>query len=411
MYTANLKSMEEKISTFSKIGATGNGGITRYSLSPEAHQARDLFVSRMKAIGAEIETDDLANIYATLPGSEPGLKRIAMGSHVDSVKCGGNYDGILGVMGAMEVLETIAKNNIPHRHPITAVVWTNEEGSEFTPSMIGSGVVTGQFEKDAMMKVVSMVDGTTTFGEALSRSPYLGKEENRLSPDKYQAMIELHIEQGPILEDAGKDIGVVVCVLGMINYRIRFTGQATHAGTTPMPKRRDALYAAAETLCELHKKIDALNQPDLVYTTGEIVCHPCVHTVVPDMVEFSIDSRHENPEVLEKVLDIIMDYNGKEVKGCSCQVEKAWCRDTVYFDKELVECVQKSVDALGISNQRINSGAGHDSQYVAHVIPTTMVFVPSVGGHSHCEIEYTPAEQCTAGASVLLNAVLLADEK
>jgi len=402
--------MKEKIEFFSRIGATGNGGITRYSLSPEAHQARDEFVRRMKAIGAQIETDDLANIYATLPGSEPGLKRFAMGSHVDSVKCGGNYDGILGVMGAMSVLETIAKNNIPHRHPLTAIVWTNEEGSEFTPSMIGSGVVTGQFKKDDMMKVRSMLDPEKTFGDALKASPYLGEEKNRLTPERYQGEIELHIEQGPILENAGNEIGVVVCVLGMINYRIRFHGQACHAGTFPMDMRHDALHAAARVLCEIHERIDDLERPELVYTTGEIFCHPNVHTVVPDDVEFSIDSRHEDPKVLEEVLKIIKSYDGKEIVGCECEVKEDWCRDTVYFDRHLVDCVQESVSGLGFKNQKINSGAGHDSQYVAHIIPTAMVFVPSVKGLSHCEEEYTPAEQCADGASVLLNAILKADK-
>ncbi len=420
MYMCDLKRMEDKIKTFAQFGDTGNGGITRYSLSPEAYQARDEFVKRMTAIGAKIETDDIANMYATLEGSEPNLKRIVIGSHVDSVKNGGNYDGILGVMTGMEVLETISAQNIPHRHPITAMIWTNEEGSLYPPAMMSSGIICNdvlppeiakKFKLENMLASKSVLDKTKTFGEALNASPHKGDKKNRLNPEDYMAMFELHIEQGPILEDANNDIGVVTCVLGMFNYRIRFFGQADHAGTTPMHKRQDALFAASKALCYLHEEIDKLNRPELVYTTGEIVCHPCVHTVIPDMIDFSIDVRHEDPVLRQKVLDIIKSLDGKEIERCRCEVELAWARDTVYFDKELVSFVKESVDELGISNQYINSGAGHDAQFASYMMPTTMIFVPSKDGHSHCEPEYTTTEQCTNGASVMLNAVLKADAK
>lgn len=420
MYKCDKNRMQDKIETFSKFGDAGHGGVTRYSLSPEAHQARDEFAKRMKAIGAIIETDDMANMYATLPGSEPGLKRIVMASHVDSVRNGGNYDGVLGVLSAMEVLETIAAEKIPHRHPVTAMIWTNEEGSLYPPAMMSSGVVcydylppeiAKKFKLEDMLASKSVLDKSKTFGEALNASPYKGDKKNRLNPNDYMAMFELHIEQGPILEDAGKDIGVVTCVLGMFNYRIRFYGQSDHAGTTPMHKRQDALYAAAKALCYLHEEIDKLGRPELVYTTGEIVCHPNVHTVIPDLIDFSIDVRHEDPEVRQKVLSIVKSLDGKTIEKCRCEVELAWARDTVYFDKELVGFVKESADELGISNQYINSGAGHDAQFVSYMMPTTMIFVPSKDGHSHCEPEFTPVEQCTNGATVMLNAVLKADKK
>lgn len=420
MFTCDKDRMQEKISTFSKFGDAGHGGITRYSLSPEAHMARDYFKKRMEAIGATIETDDMANVYATLPGSEPGLKKIVMASHCDSVRNGGNYDGILGVIGAMEVLEAIAANNIPHRHPVTAMIWTNEEGSLYPPAMMSSGVICNKylpadigkkFIKENMLASKSVIDKTSTFGEALDKSPYKGSEKNRLNPDDYMAMFELHIEQGPILEDAGNDLGVVTCVLGMFNYRIRFYGQSDHAGTTPMHKRQDALHAAAQALCYLHEEIDKLNRPELVYTTGEILCHPNVHTVIPDLIDFSIDVRHEDPELRAKVLEIVKSLEKKEWAKCRCEVEMAWMRDTVYFDKELVGYVQEAANELGTKNQVINSGAGHDAQFVSYMMPTTMIFVPSKEGHSHCEPEFTSTEQCTTGASVMLNAVLKADKK
>jgi len=420
MFTCDKDRMSDKITTFSKFGDAGHGGITRYSLSPEAHMARDYFKKRMEAIGATIESDDMANMYATLPGSEPGLKRIVMASHCDSVKNGGNYDGILGVMGAMEVLETIAADKIPHRHPVTAMIWTNEEGSLYPPAMMSSGVICNdylpadigkKFKKENMPASKSVLDKISTFGEALDKSPYKGDEKNRLNQKDYMAMFELHIEQGPILEDAKNEIGVVTCVLGMFNYRIRFYGQSDHAGTTPMHKRQDALHAAAQALCYLHEEIDKLNRPELVYTTGEILCHPNVHTVIPDLIDFSIDVRHEDPELRAKVLEIVKSLEKKEWARCKCEIEMAWQRDTVYFDKELVGFVRDSAKELGISNQDINSGAGHDAQFASYVMPTTMIFVPSRDGHSHCEPEYTTPEQCTAGASVMLNAVLKADKK
>ena len=419
MYKCSLERMSEKIHTFSKFGDAGHGGITRYSLSDEAIKARDYFKQRMEKIGAIVTYDDVANMYATLPGSESGLKKIVIGSHCDSVKNGGNYDGILGVMGAMEVLETIVAEKIPHRHDIVAMIWTNEEGSLYPPAMMCSGIVCNDylpadiaknFKYDNMMKSVSVEDKVTTFGSKLENFKYKGDKKNRLNPDDYMCDFEFHIEQGPILEDAGKDVGIVDCVLGMFNYRINFTGQAAHAGTFPMSKRKDALYAASQALVYLHNEIDKLNRQELVYTTGEIVCHPCVHTVIPDFVEFSLDVRHEDPAVLEAVRNIVKSLPEKEWANCKCEIKLAWQRDTVYWNKELVSYVKESADELGISNMYIHSGAGHDAQFVAYMMPTTMIFVASKDGLSHCEPEFTSDEQCTQGASVLLNAILKADK-
>lgn len=420
MYKCSSERMKDKITTFSKYGDAGHGGITRYSLSPEAVMARNEFRRRMEAIGATIEVDDVACMYATLPGSDPAAKRIVMGSHVDSVKNGGNYDGILGVMSAMEVLETVAEQKIPHRHPLTAMIWTNEEGSLYPPAMMCSGIICydylpedirSKFKFEDMMQSKSILDGVSTFGEALDKSGFKGDKSNRISPEKYLCMFETHIEQGPILEDAGCDIGVVDCVLGMFNYRLKFYGQTTHAGTFPMPKRRDAFFAASQALCWLHEEIDKLGYSDLVYTTGEVVCHPCVHTCVPDYFDFSFDARHENPEVLDKVLAIVRSCAEKTWAGCTCEVVKAWNRDTVYWDKRLVGFVKEAAEETGVKHMYIHSGAGHDAQFCAYMLPTTMIFVQSKDGLSHCEPEFSSVEHCTEGATVMLNAVLKADER
>lgn len=418
MYRCSMERMNDKIKTFSQFGDAGHGGITRYTLSPEDILARKEFQKRMEAIGAIIEVDDVANMYATLPGSDSNAKRIVMGSHTDSVKNGGNYDGILGVLSAMEVLETVAEQNIPHKHPLTAMIWTNEEGSLYPPAMMVSGIVCydylpeaikGKFQYENMLKSKSVLEPTDTFGAALERSGYKGDKAYRLNPEQYQYMFEIHIEQGPILEDSGNDIGVVDCVLGMFNYRLRFYGQTVHAGTFPMPKRKDALFAAAQAICDLHEKIDALGYPELVYTTGEIVCHPCVHTCVPDYVDFCIDVRHEDPRVLDSVLSIVKSCAEKEWAGCRCEVEKMWNRDTVYWDKKLVGYVKEAAEEAEISHQYVHSGAGHDAQFAAYMLPTTMIFVQSKDGLSHCEPEYSSPEHCVEGATVLLNAVLKAD--
>lgn len=407
MIQCNYERMEDKIKTFSRFGDTGKGGITRFSLSDEALAARKEFVKRMEAIGASIATDDMANIYATFAGAED-LPAIVSGSHMDSVRQGGNYDGILGVLTAMEVAETIVKEKVPHRHPITVIVWTNEEGARFEPAMMSSGVICGKFNKETMLTSQAKDIPGYTFGEALEKSGFKGKEENRLDPSKTKALVELHIEQGPVLEAEGVDIGVVEGVCGMINYEFTFTGQAGHAGTTPMKYRKDALYAAVKTIQYLHDELDQLDGK-LVYTTGKISAHPNIHTIIPDEVKFTLDARHQDPDVIKQVVAVIKNIPGV-VEQCKVNYEEAWSRNTVSFTTELVDYVEISAQELGCSNRRIYSGPGHDAQFTIDLVPTTMIFVPSVGGHSHCEIEYTPVENCLKGANVLLNTILHIDK-
>jgi N-carbamoyl-L-amino-acid hydrolase len=400
--------MDDKIKTFSRFGDTGKGGVTRLSLSPEALAARAEFQKRMEAIGAVVVTDDMANMYATIPGTED-LPAILSGSHLDSVRQGGNYDGVLGVLTAMEAAETIVKEKIPHRHPITVMVWTNEEGARFEPAMMSSGVLCGKFDKAAMLASVAKDKPGYTFEDALNASGYRGDEANRMSPEKYKALVELHIEQGPVLENEGVDIGVVEGVCGMINYEFTFAGQAGHAGTTPMKYRKDALYAAVKTIQYLHDELDKLDSR-LVYTTGKISAHPNIHTIIPDEVRFTLDARHQNPEEIRQVLDIIKRIP-PEVEKCRVSYAEAWSRKSVAYTPKLVDYVEKSAQEYGYSSRRIYSGPGHDAQYVIDLIPTTMIFVPSIGGHSHCELEYTPVESCLKGANVLLNTLLLIDRE
>lgn len=407
MISCSLERLNEKIETFRKFGDTGNGGVTRFSLSEAALLARKEFKKRMEAIGAEVVTDDMANMYATIPGTQD-LPAIMSGSHLDSVRQGGNYDGVLGVLAAMEAAETIVKEKIPHRHPITVVVWTNEEGARFEPAMMSSGVICGKFDKAEMLSSEAKDMPGYTFGEALEKSGFQGEEKNRMTPAGYAALLELHIEQGPVLEMEGLDIGVVEGVCGMLNYEFTFTGQAGHAGTTPMKYRKDALYAAIKTIQYLHDEMDKLDSK-LVYTTGKISAHPNIHTIIPDEVKFTLDARHQDPKVLDQVLEIIKKIPD-EVEKCQFRCEEAWSRKTVGFTSELVDYVEESVKEYGYSGGRIYSGPGHDAQFVIDMIPTAMIFVPSAGGHSHCELEYTPTEKCLKGANVLMRTLLLIDQ-
>lgn len=408
MVSCSYDRMDEKIKTFSRFGDTGNGGITRFSLSPEALMARAEFKKRMEAIGATVVTDDMANMYATIPGAEK-LPAIMSGSHLDSVRKGGNYDGVLGVLTAMEAAETIVKEGIPHRHPITVVVWTNEEGARFEPAMMSSGVICGKFDKVAMLASEAKDVPGLTFGDALEKSGYKGSEANRMTAGKYAALIELHVEQGPVLEGEGIDIGIVEGVCGMINYEFTFAGQADHAGTTPMKYRKDALYAAVKTIQYLHDELDELDSR-LVYTTGKISAHPNIHTIIPDEVKFTLDARHQNPDVIRQVLEIIHKIPS-EVQKCKASYKEAWSRKTVAFASELTDYVEKSANEYGYTSKRMYSGPGHDAQFVADIIPTTMIFVSSVDGHSHCELEYTPTGNCLKGANVLLKTLLYIDQQ
>jgi len=396
MLSCDKERLQEKLLAFSKYGDTGRGGITRLSLSEPNLQARAEFCKRMKALGADIVTDDMANVYATIKGEED-LPAISMGSHCDSVIQGGNYDGILGVLTAMEAAETIVTEKIPHRHPITVVIWTNEEGARFDPAMMSSGVITGKFDKARML--ASKDKEGITFSEALDASGYKGDEKNRMNPKDYVAFVELHIEQGPVLEAAKMDIGVVEGVVGMVNYEFEFIGQAGHAGSVPQKMRQDALLAASEAIQYLHRELDRLDGK-LVYTTGRINCSPNIHTIIPD---------HVNPEVIKQVVKVIENIP-EELAKCKVSYKELWSRKTVSFNKEMVDFVEKSAKKYGYACMRMYSGPGHDAQYVADMLPASFIFVPSIGGHSHCEIEKTPFENCWKGANVLLQTILDIDK-
>lgn len=399
MYKCNEARLKESIVMFSRFGATKNGGVTRLSLSAEDIQARDYFYECCRELGLEIRVDDLANMYATLPGKSD-LPPIVMGSHLDSVVKGGRFDGVLGILTALEAIKTIKENDIELDVPLTIVNFTNEEGARFEPSMMSSGILSKKFNKQKMMQSTDK-DGVT-FEQALQKSGYEGDEENRLK--EASAYIELHIEQGPVLEAEQIEIGVVEGVLGMVCYEIRIFGESNHAGTTPMKMRNDPLFLANKCITKLIEDLAKVDN-ELVYTIGRMNVTPNIHTVIPDKVVFTIEARHKQPEKIRKVEEIIHSLPA-ESGECKIEKEKLWDRDTVHFDSSICDLIEQACHGYGYSSKRLYSGAGHDAQFMASYIPSAMIFVPSIKGKSHCEEEETTYEDCVKGADVLLETVL-----
>ncbi|MFF2290264.1 Zn-dependent hydrolase [Peribacillus butanolivorans] len=402
----NGERLSKTLEKFADFGRTVNNGVTRLSLTEEDRLVRDYFCSCCEELGMTIKVDDLGNIYATLAGIED-KPPIVMGSHMDTVKKGGRFDGILGVVAGLEVVRTLVENNIKPKIPVMIVNFTNEEGARFEPSMMSSGILSGKFEKTIMLQKTDS-EGTT-FEEALNASGYAGEVESRLK--EATAFLELHIEQGPILERESLTIGVVECVLGMVCYEIEVTGESDHAGTTPMNMRKDAFFTTNSLITEARQKLGMLDD-DLVFTMGRVNVFPNIHTVIPNKVIFSLEARHKDPNTIRQVEEIIEGLTTPGSKdGCEIQVTKLWDRDTVWFDKSICDLLEQSTNSLGLSYKRMVSGAGHDAQFIASYIPTAMVFVPSINGKSHCEEELTTWEDCEKGVNVILETVLAIQSK
>ncbi|RUS45154.1 Zn-dependent hydrolase [Cohnella sp. AR92] len=392
--------LKETIEAFADYGRTPNNGVTRLSLSAEDVRVRDYFRSCCEELGLTVAVDDMGNMYGTLAGEQNEKPPIVIGSHLDSVKKGGRFDGVLGVLSGLEVVRTLVDHGITPKVPVTVMNFTNEEGARFEPSMMASGVLSGKFDKAAMLAKKD-ADGIT-FGEALAASGYEGDEANRLR--EATAYLELHIEQGPVLEKMEQTIGVVDCVVGMVCYEIEVTGESNHAGTTPMGMRKDALFAATELIARFRESLGALDG-ELVYTMGRLNVLPNIHTVIPNKVVFTIEARHKDEGIIAQVVDIIHGLP-TEQGGCAVKQTKLWGRDTVWFDGAVVDKVESAAADYGYSRRRMASGAGHDAQFVASYLPAAMIFVPSVKGQSHCEEEFTPYEDCEKGVNVLLGTVL-----
>jgi len=385
-----------------QIGGTPKGGICRLTLTDLDRQVRDWFKAQCEALGCTVTVDEVGTMFARRQGKHPALPPIAMGSHLDTQPTGGKFDGVLGVLAALEAMRTLHNAGYETNAPIEIVNWTNEEGSRFAPPMLASGVFAGVFTPGY---AYSRTDREgKTFGEELDRIGYKGSE--KAGAHKFSAMFELHIEQGPILEDEGRMIGVVQGVQGMRWYEVTVTGQEAHTGATPMRLRKNALIGSARMI----ERIDAIarEHADAVGTVGLIENKPNSRNVVPGEVFFTVDFRHPDDKVLdamESKLRAALAELLPPLKLTYTEV-RIWNAPAVKFAPELIACVRTAAQKAGFTTRDIISGAGHDAAYVARVAPTTMIFVPCAGGISHNEAESTTFDECAAGAQVLLNAVL-----
>ncbi len=387
------------------IGATAGGGVTRLALSAEDRAGRDTLRGWMEDAGLEVRVDDFGTMTGRRQGREAG-PAVLLASHLDSVRQGGRYDGPLGVLAALEVVRTLNDHGVETRRPIEVVNWTNEEGVRFEPAMIASGAVAGRFERDYVYNRTDR-DGKR-FEDELKQIGYLGEEANR--PGPAAAYLELHIEQGPVLEDAGVAVGVVEGIVGITWAEVTISGHADHAGPSPMPLRHDALAAAARLVVGVERF--ARETSGAVGTVGRLAVEPNSINTIPGKAVFSVDFRHRDGRLLDKLVARLeaMAALEADLRGVEIAVDRFWTSEPTPFAPEVVAAVQAAADELGISTRPLWSGAGHDAKYAQELCPSGMVFVRSANGLSHSEAEFSSPEDIEAGANVLLHAALrLAD--
>lgn len=383
-----------------RFGGTPDGGIRRLTLSEEDRQVRDWLRAACEALSCTVTVDELGNMFAHRPGSDAGALPVAMGSHLDTQPTGGRFDGVLGVLAGLEVLRTLEAAGYVTRRPLVLVNWTNEEGARFAPAMLASGAYAGVFTPD-YVNARTDAEGVS-FGAALDAIGYRGAAP--VGSVKLGAMFELHIEQGPVLEEADKTIGIVTGVQGIRWYDLVITGRAAHAGTTPMALRRDALCAAAELMLEARRVARAHGG---LATVGEIGVVQASRNVVPGEVRLTLDLRHTDSAVLDAMeAEIAAFAAGAAFALTPVQLTRIWDSPPVAFDPACIAAVAAGAAAEGLPAQEIVSGAGHDSVYTARVLPTAMIFVPCKDGLSHNPAESATPEHCAAGAQTLLNAVV-----
>jgi beta-ureidopropionase / N-carbamoyl-L-amino-acid hydrolase len=383
-----------------RIGETPRGGLTRLALTDEDRLGRDLLVRWMKEAGLAVSVDQMGNIFGIRGGMET-LAPVLMGSHADSVPTGGKYDGQLGVLCALEVLHSLDDRRARTRHPVGMVIFTNEEGARFQPAMIGSGVMAGKIPLEDAYNTRDR-DGKR-LGDELERIGYLGPEP--CLPRPLRAYLELHIEQGPILEEEGLPVGVVEGIVAIAWSRLTLVGVQDHAGPTPMRIRHDALVAAAEVVRGI-REIPRRVGGDLVSTVGRLDVSPNIPNAIPGRVSLSIDLRGPDEADLTRALGMVdrVVKDAARREDVTYTLEHYWRVPRTDFDPAVVSMVERAARTLRCGHRRIRSGAGHDAQYMATICPTGMIFVPSRAGRSHCEEEFTPIDDIEHGANTLLLA-------
>ena len=393
----------DSLMELAKIGGTPKGGVCRLALTDLDRQGRDLVVGWAREAGLQITTDKIGNVFMRRKGRNDALPPVVCGSHIDTQPTGGKFDGNYGVLAGLEVVRTLNDRNIQTEAPIEVAFWTNEEGSRFVPVMMGSGVFAGAFSLETAYAARDVAGKTVA--EELARIGYVGDEE----PGKHPigAYFEAHIEQGPVLEDAGVTIGVVTGVLGLRWYDCVVSGMEAHAGPTPMALRKDALQVATrimqETVAIAHRY-----PPYGRGTVGFVQVFPNSRNVIPGQVKFSIDLRNvdaERLDAMDREIRAFVEQTSRET-GLAISIEQVSHFPPCPFEKGCVEAVRKGAEALGYSAMEAVSGAGHDAVYMARLAPAGMIFIPCKDGISHNEIEDAKPEHLEAGCNVLLLAML-----
>ncbi|WP_371874547.1 Zn-dependent hydrolase [Undibacterium terreum] len=386
-----------------QIGATPKGGVKRLALTDLDKQGRDLVTGWARQAGMSVTVDQIGNVFMRRDGKNNALPPIMSGSHIDTQPTGGKFDGNYGVLAALEVVRTLNDHKIQTEAPIEVAFWTNEEGSRFVPVMMGSGVFCGAFTLEHAYAAKD-TEGKSVKDE-LSRIGYLGEQVPGDHP--IGAYFETHIEQGPVLEDADKVIGVVPAVMGLSWYDCVVTGMEAHAGPTPMHLRKDALQVATKIMQEV-VNIGNRYPPYGRGTVGMVQVFPNSRNVIPGEVKFSIDLRNVNDELLNKMHEEILAFVDQTSKatGLGVTVERVSYYPPCPFHPECVDAVRSATAKLGYSTMDVVSGAGHDAIYAARLAPAGMIFVPCKDGISHNEIEDAKSEHLEAGCNVLLHAML-----
>jgi N-carbamoyl-L-amino-acid hydrolase len=400
--TISWPRLRARLDALAEIGDTGDGGCARLALTDADKDGRDLVVTWMRDLAMRVEVDEVGNIVGTWP-ADADAPPVMTGGHIDTVATGGKYDGAFGVLAGLEVVEAIATADVPLARPVAVGVFTDEEGSRFAPDMLGSLVYVGGLPLETALSTVA-VDGAV-LGEELLRVGYAGPAPCPARPP--HAYVELHIEQGPVLDAEGVDIGVVTGVQGISWTELTFTGQSNHAGTTPMSMRRDAGHAAAALAVGV-REIAATAGPPMVATVGRVALTPNLVNVVAREAVMTVDLRHTDDDVLAAAeRELHARATAIAAAECVALSTRSLARFApVAFDPAVVDLVERTAVAQGRSTKRMPSGAGHDAQMLARVCPAGMVFVPSRDGISHNPAEHTDDAQLRAGAEVLLDVVL-----
>jgi len=393
----------DSLMEMARIGPGVAGGNNRQTLTDEDGEGRALFQRWCEAAGMTMGVDKMGTMFATRPGTDPDALPVYMGSHLDTQPTGGRYDGVLGVLGALEVVRTMNDLGIRTKHPIVVTNWTNEEGTRFAPAMLASGVFAGVIDRD---HAYDRRDAKgLRFGDELERIGWKGTE--KVGARKMKAMFELHIEQGPILEAEGKEIGVVTHGQGLWWLEITLTGKDAHTGSTPMHMRVNAGLGMARITERVHQ-IAMSHLPDAVGAVGQVKVFPNSRNVIPGKVIFTVDIRSPHQAKLDAMkAEVIRHAHAVAAElGLGCSIEEVGHFDPVAFDPGLVKVVRGAAEKLGYSHMNIVSGAGHDACWVNRVAPTVMIMCPCVDGLSHNEAEEISPEWAAAGTDVLLHAVL-----